>query len=258
MLIDSHCHLDCIDLNKYNNDFSQLLQAARNNDVGHFLCVSIELEPYQNLVNLAEQYENISISVGIHPNSEASPEPSVERLVALAQHPKCIAIGETGLDYYRSQGDLTWQQDRFRNHIRAAKQSKKPLIIHTRDAAADTLDIMQQERASDIAGVMHCFTETWDVAKKALDMGFYISFSGILTFKNATQIQDVAKKVPLDRILIETDSPYLAPMPHRGTQNEPAYVKYVAMALAELRQLSYEEIAKTTTDNFSQLFNIAM
>jgi TatD DNase family protein len=192
----------------------------------------------------------------VHPDYEAVEEPSVERLVALAQHPKIIAIGETGLDYFRLTGDLEWQRERFRNHIRAARQSGKPLIIHTRSAAEDTLRIMAEEDASQAGGVMHCFTENWEVAQAALNMGFYISFSGIVTFKNALQIKEVAQRVPMDRMLIETDSPYLAPVPYRGKLNQPAYVKHVAEEIALLRGISVAEVGLRTSENFARLFNL--
>jgi TatD DNase family protein len=194
--------------------------------------------------------------VGVHPDYEGTQEPGIDLLVGLAQHPKVIAIGETGLDYFRLKGNLEWQRTRFQNHIRAARAGKKPLIIHTREAAADTLRIMQEENAAEVSGVMHCFTESWEVAEAALAMGFYISFSGIVTFKNAKQLKEVARKVPLDRILIETDSPYLAPVPHRGKLNQPAYVKHVAEEIAMLRGISLKEVGRITTENFQRLFKV--
>jgi len=193
----------------------------------------------------------------VHPDYENITEPTVSQLTELAQHPKIIAIGETGLDYFRIKGDLDWQRDRFRRHIRAAKESQKPLIIHTREAAQDTLRIMQEENAAAIGGVMHCFTENWDVAQRAIEMNFYISFSGIVTFKNALMLKEVAQKVPLNRMLIETDSPYLAPVPHRGKTNQPAFVKHVAEEIARLRETSLDEIATATTENFNTLFRLA-
>jgi len=254
VLVDSHCHLDCIDLTEHDNSLDCLLEKAQANDVSHLLCVCIELENLQNIVDIAEKYPNISISVGVHPNTELKQEPTVEILVELSKHPKCIAIGETGLDYYRNQGDMTWQQDRFATHIAAAIEVQKPLIIHTRSAAEDTLTMMKAHQADSIGGVMHCFAEDWSVAKRALDLGFYISLSGIVTFKSAKTLQEVAKKVPLDRLLIETDSPYLAPVPYRGKQNHPALVKHVALFLADLLEMDYEEIAAITTENFNRLF----
>ncbi|CEK10807.1 TatD family hydrolase [Legionella hackeliae] len=259
MLVDSHCHLNFIDLTEFNNDLSNVLTAARDNDVEHFLCVCVELEDYPVLRKIAESYSDISISVGIHPNSEIAQEPDASALCKLAEHPACIAIGETGLDYYRTETKAAQEQqrERFRNHIHAAITSSKPLIIHTRQAAEDTLQLMKEENAHEIGGVMHCFAEDWDIAQRALDLNFYISLSGIVTFKNATNLHEVAKKAPLDRLLIETDSPYLAPVPFRGKQNHPALVKHVAIALSELRQTSYENIACQTTANFYRCFRIS-
>lgn len=252
MIVDSHCHLDCLDLDKYDGQLQAALTAASQNGVEHFLCVCIDLKNFPKVLAIAEQYPNIHASVGVHPNHKDDPTPSVEELLELAKHPKIVAIGETGLDYFYHKDDNEWQRERFRNHIRAANHCQKPFIVHTRDAREDTLRIMKEEGAQ--SGVMHCFTETWEMAKAALDMGFYISFSGIVTFKNAKELKEVAKKVPLDRILIETDSPYLAPVPFRGKPNEPAYVKHVAEYLAELRGDSFDNIARVTTDNFYRLF----
>lgn len=249
--VDSHCHLDFPELAANSAD---VLAEMQRNEVVAALCVSVNLRDLPRVLALAGQHANLYASVGVHPDYEDVEEPDVARLVELARHPKVIAIGETGLDYYRLKGDLEWQRERFRTHIRAAKQSGRPLIIHTREAAADTLRIMQEERADEIGGVMHCFTETWDVAEAALAMGFYISFSGIVTFKNAKQIKEVAQRVPLERMLIETDAPYLAPVPHRGKLNQPAYVKHVAEEVAALRGLSVEEVGRQTTENFRRLF----
>ncbi|MBA2711083.1 MAG: TatD family hydrolase [Tatlockia sp.] len=258
MLIDSHCHLNFIDLTEFNNDLDQVIAEAAEAGVQHYLCVAVELDDYPALCKIAERYSNVSISIGLHPNSEIATEPVAQELVDLAKHPACIAIGETGLDYYRTETDFAQEQQRkrFRAHIQAALSSLKPLIIHTRQAAEDTLTVMKEEKAEEIGGVMHCFSENWEIAKRALDMNFYISMSGIVSFKNAKVLHDVAKKIPLDRLLIETDSPYLAPVPFRGKQNHPALVKYVAEALSELRQVSFEEIAKHTTENFYRCFNI--
>jgi TatD DNase family protein len=231
-----------------------VLAQMRANEVVSALCVSVNLEDFPQVLALAEQYPHIYASVGVHPDHEGVEEPDVARLVGLAQHPRVIAIGETGLDYFRLKGDLEWQRARFRTHIRAARESGKPLIIHTREAAADTLRIMAEEKAAEAAGVMHCFTETWEVAEAALAMGFYISFSGIVTFKNAKQLKEVAQRVPLERILIETDSPYLAPVPHRGKLNQPAYVRHVAEEIALLRGISASEVGRQTTENFGRLF----
>jgi len=253
-LIDSHCHLDRLELSKYDGDLSRALAKAKENKVGHMLCVSIDLEAYPAMLEKVRPFPEVSVSVGVHPNEQEGEEPTVEGLVELAQDDKVVAIGETGLDYFRSEGDLDWQRDRFRVHIEASKQTGKPLIIHTREAKDDTLSIMKNEKADEAGGVMHCFAEDWETAKKSLDLGFYISFSGIVTFKNAKELQEVAKKVPLDRMLVETDSPYLAPVPNRGKPNEPAYVLYVAEKIAELRGLTLDEIAGVTTENYKQLF----
>ncbi len=258
-LVDSHCHLDQLDLAAYAGDLHKIMQHADEKSVKHFLCVCITLEHFPQVLSVAEQFANVSASVGLHPNeSITTPEPTADELVSLAQHPKVIAIGETGLDYFRSEGNLDWQRERFRQHISAAKTVKKPLIIHTRQAKEDTLKMMQEERVAEIGGVMHCFTEDWEAAQTAMDMGFYISFSGIVTFSSATIIQDVAKRIPLDRMLIETDSPYLAPVPFRGKSNEPAYVYYVAEYIAKLRGISIEEVAEATTKNFCKLFNCSL
>ena len=256
-LIDSHCHLDRLDYSREGDNFEAALERAKNNNIAHMLCVSIDLEAYPAMLEQVKDYPQVSVSVGVHPNEQDCQEPDVETLVAMADNDKVVAIGETGLDYFRSEGDLDWQRDRFRVHIEASKQTGKPLIIHTRNAKQDTLDIMEQENAEQAGGVMHCFAEDWDTAKRALDLGFYISFSGIVTFKNAQELRDVAMQVPLDKILIETDSPYLAPVPYRGKPNEPSYVLYVAEKIAELRNLSLEEVGQLTSDNFKRLFSTA-
>ncbi len=254
MFIDSHCHLDRLDLSPYENSFDNLVSAISDAEVDHMLCVSIDLESYPAMLELVAGYNNISTSVGVHPNDKDRHEPSVSELVELAQHPTNVAIGETGLDYFRSEGSLDWQRERFRRHIRAAREASKPLIIHTREAREDTINILQEENAAEVAGVMHCFTESWDMAQAAMDMGFYISFSGIVTFNSAKELKEVAKKVPLERMLIETDSPYLAPVPFRGKPNIPAYVGKVAEHIAELRETSVEIIAEASSKNFRQLF----
>ena len=256
MLVDSHCHLDRLDLSQLDGSINGALAAAAEQDVGHFLCVSINLEDYPAMLEIAEQHDRVSASVGLHPNEQDGHDPDIDELVDLAKHPKIIAIGETGLDYFRSEGDLDWQRDRFRRHIAAAKQSGKPLIIHSRDAKEDTLRILDEESAGEAGGVMHCFTGDWDMAKRAMDLNFYISFSGIVTFKSARELQDIAVNMPADRYLVETDSPYLAPVPHRGKPNQPAFVRHVAEYIAELRGESYEQVAATTTQNFSNLFRV--
>lgn len=257
-IVDSHCHLNRIDLTEFQNDLDLVVNQARASGVERFLCVSVELSDYPILCQLAERYPDVSISVGVHPDSEFADEPNAEVLIELASHQSCIAIGETGLDYFRieKEDERALQRQRFREHIHAAIASKKPLIIHTRQAAEDTLKLMAEENAQSIGGVMHCFTESWEIARRALDLNFYISFSGIVTFKNAVALHEVAKKVPADRMLIETDSPYLAPVPFRGKQNHPALVKHVAEGLAELRQVGYEIVAAQTTENFYRCFRL--
>ncbi|CAM2892677.1 deoxyribonuclease belonging to the TatD DNAse family [Legionella steigerwaltii] len=258
MLVDSHCHLNFLDLADFNNDMANVLAQAKANDVQHFLCVCVELNDYPKLEKLASEYPDISISVGIHPNTEMDVPITSEMLCDLAKNPACIAIGETGLDYYRTHTEEARevQRSRFKAHVKAALKTSKPLIIHTRQAAEDTIALMAAENAQQIGGVMHCFAESLDIAYQAMDLNFYISFSGIVTFKNATALQDVARKIPLDRILIETDSPYLAPVPYRGKQNHPALVKHVAEAIAELRGMSYDKIAEITTNNFYTCFKL--
>lgn len=252
-LVDSHCHLDFPEL---VDSLDAVLELMRENGVRRALCVSVSLEGYPNVRRIAEAHDHIYASVGVHPDGTQAREPTREELVALSRHDKVIAIGETGLDYYRLEGDLEWQRNRFRAHIRAAREAGKPLIIHTRAAAEDTIRLMREEGAEQAGGVMHCFTETWDVARAALDLGFYISFSGIVTFKSATELREVAKKVPLDRMLVETDSPYLAPVPFRGRTNQPGYVKHTAEELARLRGVPFEHIAHHTTENFHRLFKL--
>ena len=254
MLIDSHCHLDRIDLKPYQNDFACFMQEAEANQIEHLLCIAIDLESYPAMLDLVAGFQKISVTVGVHPNVQDCKDPTIEELIALGQPNNVLGIGETGLDYFRSEGDLSWQHQRFRNHIRAAKALKKPLIIHTREAKNDTLRIMKEEDASEVGGVIHCFTEDWEFAQKALDLNFYISFSGIVTFNSAREIKEVAKKVPADRFLIETDSPYLAPVPFRGRPNYPTYVRYVAQQIADLRGTSVNKIADLSTANFYALF----
>src|SRR5229473_685372 len=253
-LVDSHCH---INFSPLGEQLPQVLQNAKNNSVEYMLCVSVNLEDFPQVHALAGNFPHIFASVGVHPNERDGQDPAVEELVRLASDSQVIAIGETGLDYYRSEGDLSWQRERFRRHIRAAKECAKPLLSHMRDAAHDTLQILRDERADEVGGVMHCFSETWETAQQALALNFYISFSGIVTFKNAEALRAVATKVPADRLLIETDSPYLAPVPYRGKTNEPAYVRYVAECLANLRQVPLEIIAAGTTNNFFTLFRSA-
>jgi TatD DNase family protein len=253
VFVDSHCHLDFPELAA---DLPAVRDAMAAAGVTHALLISVNLPDWPNVHGLATAHSNFHATVGVHPDYEDTPEPSVDDLVALAGQEKVVAIGETGLDYYRLQGDLEWQRERFRTHIRAARRAGRPLVIHTRAAAVDTLSIMRDEGAADAGGVMHCFTETWEVARAALDLNFHISFSGIVTFRNAQAIKDVARRVPRERMLIETDSPYLAPMPYRGKRNQPAYVAYVAQEIAALRGESVEAIGEATSDNFFRLFRI--
>ncbi|PXW27455.1 TatD family hydrolase [Paraburkholderia caballeronis] len=257
MFVDSHCHINFEGL---ADRLPQVLDNMRSHSVTHALCVSVDLETLPSVLDIAARYDNVYASVGVHPDHEDAQEPSVAELVELAAHPKVVAIGETGLDYYRlgerTIADMEWQRERFRTHIRAAHATSKPLIIHTRAASDDTLRIMDEERAGVPGGVMHCFTEPWPIAERALAQNFYISLSGIVTFKSATDVQDVARRVPLDRLLIETDSPYLAPVPYRGKPNEPAYVSYVGRFIAQQRALTDAELADATTQNFFRLFRI--
>jgi TatD DNase family protein len=254
MLVDSHCHINFPDL---ASNMDAVMQSMATNNVTHALCVSVNMREFPQVLAVAEAHDNIYASVGVHPDYEDEDPVSVEELVRLAAHPRVIAIGETGLDYFRLTGDLEWQRERFRTHIRAAILAGKPLIIHTREAAEDTIRIMQEEGARQIGGVMHCFTESLEVAEQAIALGFYISFSGIVTFKNATNLKQVAQHIPLECMLVETDSPYLAPVPFRGKTNQPAYVKYVAEEIARLRGITLDEVAQATTHNFFRLFKQA-
>ena len=252
-IVDSHCHIDRVDLEAFGGSVESMLSHAKELSVNQFLCVCIDLEHFDQVHNLALQHSNIYASVGVHPTEIISKEPSVEKLLELSSSDRVIAIGETGLDYFRVKKDeADWQRDRFRRHIRASNKSEKPLIIHMRESKEDIIDILQKENAQ--SGVMHCFAEDWETAKAALDLGFYISFSGILTFNNANDLREIAKKVPADRLLVETDSPYLTPAPYRGKPNSPAYTYYVAEKLAEVRNTSIDEIAEVTTTNFKNLF----
>ena len=253
MLVDSHCHLDFPDL---AGRLPDVLERMRENQVGLAVCIGVSLEDFPKVLALADTQPNLYATVGVHPEYTDVEDPDLERLLALADHPKVIAIGETGLDYYWQKDKPEWQRERFRTHIRAARACGKPLVVHTRDSAEDTLRLLKEEGADAVGGVMHCFTENWDIAKQALDLGSHLSFSGIVSFKNALVVKEVAQKCPLDRMLVETDAPYLAPAPYRGKQNEPAYVRYVAEEIARLRCLPLEEVARATTDNFIRLFKI--
>ena len=258
MFIDSHCHLD---FPEFQSRLPEVLANMQEAKVTHALCVSVDLPDFPNVLKLAQEHPNLYASVGVHPDYEDTPEPTLDFLVETAsKHPKIVAIGETGLDYYRmgdrSYDSMEWQRERFRTHIRAAIASGKPLIIHTRSASDDTIKILKEEGAERIGGVMHCFTESYEVAKAAMEMGFFISFSGIVTFKSAKELQDTCKLVPLDRMLIETDSPYLAPIPYRGKTNEPAWVSKVGQFIAELKGVSVEQLAMQTSNNFNECFHI--
>ena len=251
MLVDSHCH---IDLPELAGNLPQVLGLMQDNDVGCAVCIGVTLEDFPRIQALVESSRTIFASVGVHPETTDVREPSIADLVALAQHPKVIAIGETGLDYYWHKDAPEWQRERFRVHIRAAIESGKPLVVHNRDATADTLRVMAEERAGQVGGILHCFTESWEVAEAALDLGFHISLSGIVTFKNALVVKEVARRIPPDHLLIETDAPYLAPVPYRGKLNQPGYVRYVAEEIAKLRGIPCEEVASATTENFFRLF----
>ena len=253
MFVDSHCHLSFPELAQ---DLPGVLQRMRDNKVVAALNICTTLPEFPAVLAVAEQHSHVFASVGVHPDSQDTDEPTIEGLVALADHPRVVAIGETGLDYFRLQEPLDWQRDRFRTHIRAARACGKPLIIHTRAASADTIRVMQEEGAAEVGGVMHCFTESLAVAEAAMALGFFISFSGIVTFKNARELQEVARAVPLSRVLIETDSPYLAPVPYRGRTNEPSFVPKVAEKVAELKNTSIEDVAASSTANFFNLFNV--
>lgn len=251
-LVDSHCHLDFEPLAART---AEVLENARRHEVTTLLCISVNMEDFPRVRALAHKHAQVFASVGVHPNERSGREPTVEEIVELGRDERVVAVGETGLDYFRSQGDMRWQQDRFRRHMEAARVLRLPLVVHTRDSAADTLALLRDGGARDAGGVMHCFTGDWETAARALDLGFYISFSGIVTFKSADPLREVARQVPLDRLLVETDAPYLAPVPHRGQPNEPAFVRHVAACLADVRGMPLEELAACTTDNFHRLFS---
>lgn len=249
-LVDSHCHLDRIDLTPFHGRLTEVLEIARKEGVERFLCVSINLEHFPQLLSIAQNFPGIQVSVGVHPGEQVSHEPDVEELIALAQNPTVVAIGETGLDYHYHHEDTRQQQERFRLHIAAARAVGKPLIIHSREARVDTLRILKEENARDVGGVLHCFTEDWNTAYAAVELGFYISFSGIITFRNAVELREVATRLPIENLLLETDSPYLAPVPHRGKSNHPAWIRYVAEQIAVIRGIELTELAEVTTSNF--------
>jgi len=258
MLVDSHCHLDRLDLARFEGGLAGVLNAAATNGVTRLLSVATDLESWPALARLTESYPQIALSVGVHPSEDGGRSPTVAELVALGREPRVVAIGETGLDYYYGRDSGVRQLDWFRIHIAAARELGKPLIVHTRDARADTLRVLEEEGATEVGGVLHCFTEDWAMAERALELGFHISFSGIVTFKNAKQIQDVARRVPAERLLVETDAPYLAPAPHRGKPNHPAWVRHVAEFVAQLRGESLEQVAAVTSANYSRLFGVSL
>lgn len=256
-LVDSHCHLDRLDLAPYDGDFDAMLAAARTAGVEQMLCISVDMESFPQVRQLAERHDSIFASVGVHPLYREVHEPEVDELLAQAAHAKVVAIGETGLDYFYAKDDNAWQQARFVTHIRAARASQLPLVVHTRGARADTLKLLRDEGQGEVAGVLHCFTEDLPMAEAAMELGFYISISGIVTFNNAHELREVVRALPLERLLIETDSPWLAPMPHRGKKNEPKYVREVAACVADLKGVSVAELAAITRDNFFRLFSKA-
>ena len=251
-IVDSHCHLNFPD---FDGRIPDIIQNAKDNEISHMLCIATSWENRDEVLALAAAHSEISAAVGVHPTTTGGHEPTLEELTEAVAADNVVAVGETGLDYFRSEGDLRWQHERFHRHIEVARSVKKPLVIHTRAAADDTMQTLRDHSARDAGGVMHCFAEDWRIAEQALDIGFYISFSGIVTFKSAKAVQEVAMKAPLDRILVETDAPYLAPVPHRGKTNEPAYVRHTAEFVAELRGITLDEVAKATTENFYRLFS---
>lgn len=252
MYVDSHCHLNFPDLAA---ELPDILQRMAINQVTHALVVSVDMPEWPGLIKLVEPHANLWASVGVHPDYETASDPSEAELLELSRHPKVVAIGETGLDYYRLSEPLDWQRERFRRHIRVARQANLPLIIHTRESVQDTLRILREENAAEVGGVMHCFTESWEMAQAAIELNFHISLSGIVTFKNAGIVHEVATKIPLDRLLIETDSPYLAPVPYRGKRNDPSKVIHVAEKIADLKGIPVAEVAQASTENFFRLFN---
>jgi len=255
-LVDSHCHLDRIDLTNFDGDLAKALDAARALGVKHFLCICVDLENYHTVHAIAQRFADVHATVGLHPTDVVPKEPTLDQLIQYGQDKKIVAIGETGLDFFHLETTAGLQIERFTTHIRAARALNKPLVVHTRQAREETLSILKKEGAAEVGGVLHCFTEDWEMASRAMDLGFYISFSGIVTFKNATELQAIAQKIPLERMLIETDAPWLTPVPYRGKPNQPAYVRYVAEFLATLRHEPLALIAEKTTDNFQKLFNI--
>ncbi len=259
MIVDSHCHLNILPEDKVGS-VAEVIERAKELGVSRILCVAINPGQWQSVLELADQYEEVYASIGVHPCEEREVVVSDEALLEAASHPKVIAIGEIGLDYFHfdaEEQDMSWQHDRFKQHIRIAKQLNKPVIIHTRNSTPDCLRILKEEGADQVGGIMHCFVEDIETAKQAMEIGFYISFSGIVTFKKAVELKEVAQQVPLERILVETDAPYLAPVPYRGKTNQPGYTRYVVEEIAKLRELPFETVAQATTDNFNRLFKLS-
>lgn len=257
MLVDSHCHLPLLADAAGGISPEMAIAGAREAGVERLLCVSVDLEGFPRIAQLAREHPEVRCSVGVHPNARDVEEPTVDRLAALAAAPEVVAVGETGLDYFRSPDGPATQRERFARHVQAARACGKPLVIHSREARGEVVELLRDEGAQAVGGVMHCFVDDWDVARAALDLGFYISFSGIVTFRNARSVQEVARRVPLDRLLVETDAPYLAPVPHRGKVNRPGWVRHVAEFLADLRDVPFERLAEATTENFYRLFPTA-
>lgn len=255
MFVDSHCHLNKLDLSLHDNNLDNAVNAAQEQAVSHILCIGIDLETMGEVIGVAERYPHVYATVGTHPLYEESKEPTVEALVNYARHPKVVGIGETGLDYYYCDADNPWQMRRFTTHIEAARQTQLPLIIHTRDARAETIAAIKEHGRGEVSGVLHCFTESLEMARQAVELGFYISISGIVTFRSAKELRAVVEALPLERLLIETDAPWLAPVPHRGKENQPMYVVEVAKKIADIKQVSVEEVADTTSQNFFKLFS---
>jgi TatD DNase family protein len=256
MYFDSHCHLDRIDLTDFNDSFPNLINDIKTEKVTRMICISVNLESFDSMYQLIKPYDHIYCSVGVHPDYKEVTEPTVDDLCILVEGEKVVAVGETGLDYIKTGNNMEWQRKRFITHIEAARECKLPLIIHTRNARQDTLDLLRQHKAHEVGGVLHCFTEDWAMAEQAIDLGFYISISGIVTFKQATAVQEMAKQIPEDKLLIETDSPWLSPVPFRGKVNHPGRVRHVAEKLAEIRNTSLEALAESTFKNANRLFNL--
>ncbi|MGD2172468.1 MAG: TatD family hydrolase [Gammaproteobacteria bacterium] len=256
MYFDSHCHLDRIQLEDYDNDFGRLMNTIADEGVTRMICIGVTLESFDDMYRRIADLDQVYCTAGVHPDYEQVEEPGVERLCELAERDKVVAIGETGLDYFHQPGQLDWQRERFVTHIEAARECGLPLVIHTREAREDTLELLRRHRARDVGGVLHCFTESWEMARAAIELGFYISISGIVTFAQAQNVRDMACKIPLERLLIETDSPWLSPAPYRGKPNHPGRVRLVAEKLAEIRDQSLDDIAAITCRNACELFGI--